>query len=531
MSLVLKDRVRETTITVGTGTVTLAGAVVGYQSFTQIGNANTTYYCITNPGVTEWEVGIGTYTASGTALSRDTVLESSNGGSLVNFSAGIKDVFVTYPADKAIYGDASNNVKLLANLNFSGTGNRITGDFSNATLANRVMFQTSTVNGQTSIGVLPNGTSTSANLNLFGGADPANASIAQIVNAGSEVSFRNAITGTGTSVPMTFYTGGSERVRVDTSGNVGIGTSSPVGKLHINSANESALRITSDSTGSSSTDGLFLGINSNGFDATIWNYENGYIRFATNATERMRINSAGNVGIGTSSPAVALDVQASGGAQVRAMETGAGVDLRLNAIGGAGLAGVVGTYSNHPVVLYTNSTERARIDSSGNLLVGSTTQVGSGKVGVNFGSSGEGIALISSGTSDRSPLVFFNGNGFVGRVSTSGSNTAYLTSSDHRLKDNVQPMTGALSKVAALKPCTYRWKADGSDGEGFIAHELAEVVPQCVAGDKDAVDSEGNPIYQGIDTSFLVATLTAALQEAHGLIKDLQSRVQALENA
>ena len=74
-------------------------------------------------------------------------------------------------------------------------------------------------------------------------------------------------------------------------------------------------------------------------------------------------------------------------------------------------------------------------------------------------------------------------------------------------------MTGALAKVALLKPCTYKWNADNSDGQGFIAHELAEVVPQCVTGEKDAVDADGKPIHQGIDVSFLVATLTAALQE------------------
>jgi hypothetical protein len=90
-------------------------------------------------------------------------------------------------------------------------------------------------------------------------------------------------------------------------------------------------------------------------------------------------------------------------------------------------------------------------------------------------------------------------------------------------------MTGALQKVAQLKPCTYTWKVNGFEGQGFIAHELQEVVPDCVTGEKDAVDADGNPVYQGVDTSFLVATLTAALQEAHGLIKDLQSRVIALE--
>lgn len=101
MALVLKDRVKETTSTTGTGSVTLAGAVAGFQSFSVIGNANTTFYAIVAQSPGQWEVGIGTYTSSGTVLSRDTVLASSNSGSLVNFSSGIKDVFVTYPAGYA----------------------------------------------------------------------------------------------------------------------------------------------------------------------------------------------------------------------------------------------------------------------------------------------------------------------------------------------------------------------------------------------------------------------------------------------
>ena len=101
MALVLKDRVKETTSTVGTGTYALSGAVAGFQSFGVIGNANTTYYAITDG--TDWEVGIGTYTASGTTLSRDTILESSNAGSAVNWAFGVKDIFVTYPAERAVY--------------------------------------------------------------------------------------------------------------------------------------------------------------------------------------------------------------------------------------------------------------------------------------------------------------------------------------------------------------------------------------------------------------------------------------------
>ena len=104
MALVLADRVRETTTTVGTGTVTLAGAVTGFQSFAVVGNGNTTYYTIAGQGTAEWEVGIGTYTSVGTTLARTTVLASSNAGSLVTFSAGTKDVFVTYPAGRSVYG-------------------------------------------------------------------------------------------------------------------------------------------------------------------------------------------------------------------------------------------------------------------------------------------------------------------------------------------------------------------------------------------------------------------------------------------
>ena len=107
MALVVKDRVQETTVTVGTIALVLAGAVSGFQSFSTIGNANTTYYAIV--GGAEWEVGIGTYTLIGTTLSRDTILASSNSGSAVNFSAGTKNVFVTYPAGKGLYTDASGN--------------------------------------------------------------------------------------------------------------------------------------------------------------------------------------------------------------------------------------------------------------------------------------------------------------------------------------------------------------------------------------------------------------------------------------
>jgi len=130
MALVLADRVKESTSTTGTGTVTLAGAVIGYQSFSVVGDGNITYYTIAGQGTNEWEVGIGTYTASGTTLSRDTVLASSNSGSLVNFSAGTKDVFVTQPAERTVtggYGYTENDATITVSSSITAGRNALSG--------------------------------------------------------------------------------------------------------------------------------------------------------------------------------------------------------------------------------------------------------------------------------------------------------------------------------------------------------------------------------------------------------------------
>jgi hypothetical protein len=180
----------------------------------------------------------------------------------------------------------------------------------------------------------------------------------------------------------------------------------------------------------------------------------------------------------------------------------------------------------------TGGTERLRLTSGGDLLVGTTSAIASGKQSIVFsGAVSAGLSIKETAAGAGTFVNFVNSSGStIGQINQDGaSNVSYNTSSDYRLKNTITPMTGALAKVALLKPCTYKWNVDGSDGEGFIAHELAEVCPQAVSGEKDAVDAEGNPQYQGIDTSFLVATLTAAIQEQQALITSLTARVAALE--
>lgn len=122
MALVLADRVQETTTTTGTGSVTLDGAVLGYQSFAVVGNGNTTFYTIADQGGANWEVGIGQYSTTGPTLARTTVLASSNAGALVSFTAWVKTVFITYPSEKSVNLDASGNVSALGTVS-SGVWN------------------------------------------------------------------------------------------------------------------------------------------------------------------------------------------------------------------------------------------------------------------------------------------------------------------------------------------------------------------------------------------------------------------------
>ena len=354
---------------------------------------------------------------------------------------------------------------------------------------------------------------------------------------------------------IAFTEGGVESMRIDSAGLVGIGCT-PVSNLQINASSDVGVAMSNSSSVTSGNRGTISMFNSG--TSTV-----GYIRFGAvtdnvgtdiqfanrpaggSLTERMRIDSSGNVGIGTSSPTsgIKLDVVNSS-----ASGTGAITTVRLNhpgttagdgprllftagasTTGGCAIAASGVALNSADMLFYAGgNTERMRINSSGSVGIGVTPDSNYFlTVQSTSDDNKNAVKLNQASTALRTQISFNNPNGQVGTIQTNGSATAYNTSSDYRLKENIAPMTGALAKVAQLKPVTYKWKVDGSDGEGFIAHELAEVKPDCVSGEKDAVDKDGNPEYQGVDTSFLVATLTAAIQELKAENDALKARLDA----
>ena len=265
----------------------------------------------------------------------------------------------------------------------------------------------------------------------------------------------------------------------------------------------------------------------------------GVLQLQTNSgTTAITIDTSQNVGIGTASPTEKLEV--IGSINVAADESyriGSGTDRFIKYRPGD--SDILYSFdfgdfyrqdignSNHS--WFTGNAERMRINSSGDVGIGITTQDTRLVVSANTGTAVQRIFnLVGTNTYQMS---FHNSTQECGTITTGSNTVGYNSNSDYRLKDNVIPMIGALDKIAKLKPVRYTWKASGTNGQGFIAHELQEHFPDAVSGEKDAVNEDGKPVYQGVDTSFLVATLTAAIQEQQTIINDLTARITALEGA
>jgi hypothetical protein len=273
-----------------------------------------------------------------------------------------------------------------------------------------------------------------------------------------------------------------------------------------------------------------------------YNHGNDSMTFATNAAERMRITSSGTLLLNGGDVTVSTSVE-NGTAQFKTLNANTDPAEEQFYVGN-NLGNVDLGNKRGALKFFTGITERMRIDSSGNVLVATTSSTAPHTL-----TSGEGLMINSSlylSIARSSDSLFLNRTGSnggvarfyrdggtdVGSISVTTTATAYNTSSDYRLKENVVDMTGALDRVDALRPSRFNFIADSETTvDGFIAHEVQAIVPEAVTGEKDAVDEEGNPIYQGIDQSKLVPLLTAGLQEAYALINNLKSRLEALEQA
>ncbi len=382
-------------------------------------------------------------------------------------------------------------------------------------------------------------------------ADATNGAVIDSTNTAEGAYLPLTLTGS----TLRLFGGGGTGAVVDSSGNLGLGvTPSAWGSI------ERALQVGNSLSlirGSSSEAVLAYNAYLNSSGNYIYNITANSSRYEQLAGQHRWYTAASGTAGNPISFTQAMTLDASGNLLVGA--SASDLSSRLMCIGSSGLAvqytGNTGTYlqvipnaangsvdikadarsgAYPPMTFWTSSTERARIDSSGNLLVGTTSATflaDSGGFLVYPTTTGETNFVVKHDTGTASGATYASftyATSSIGNITQNGTTAvAYNTTSDYRLKNTVAPMTGALAKVALLKPCTYKWNADGSDGEGFIAHELAEVVPQCVSGEKDAVDADGNPKYQGIDTSFLVATLTAAIQEQQAIIESLKARLDS----
>jgi hypothetical protein len=394
----------------------------------------------------------------------------------------------------------------------------------------------------------------------------------------------NTISSTDTNGDITIDPNGTGDVVVAAGHKLGIGTSSPDTSLHISAASSARLRL-EDTTNNVKAD-ILVGDTS----SVIGNASNHDLAFMTNDVNRMTIDSSGNVGIGTNSVAsggsnttnfnVHTPAATSVYLKLSNSSTGNsasdGLDLSQDSSGNAYFINRENGFSS----FWTNATERMRIDSGGKVYIGRTgdpyMSTGSVKrLSVDGGTTSTDATFVSNKNSASTMFHFYfhNSNSVVGSISTNAHATSFNTSSDHRLKENVADISGAIARVKSLQPKRFNWITEPDTTiDGFLAHEAAAVVPESVTGSHNETraatgivkaaggkvlaesveqadwtankgDDEGDlypsdstwtasedlPVYQTIDQAKLVPLLTAALKETIAKIETLETEMTALK--
>ena len=476
---------------------TVAGNAITFSSAPLSGTNNIwveyTSLITTYQAISQDPTVIGDIRATGGYLAEGDFGNSFVDGAILDYVTGNGRLTVGDADGLTIYnGGTAGRTALLevgatGNINIPGTGKRITGDFSNGTLSNRVAFQTSTANSTTSLTVLPNGTSTTSQLNLEGDPASANGAAAQFINVGgSDVRIASSIRGSGTYLPLTMYTGGSERLRIDTSGNVGIGTNNP---------------------GVYSSSAKVVSVNTSA---------------GNNTVAMALVNAAGDT-----NTSVSLDFVPNTNITLAQIQA-----FRTNAFGGA---------TDFRFLSYNGSSmsERMRIDSSGDVLIGTTTNYGSAKTHINSagtvlslycsGGSGSPGIIIGKASNDASTsqvlmqFLYNSGSLGLGQINGNGSGSAAFGSySDIRLKENITNVPSQLEKICALRPVEFDYKDGSGHQTGFIAQEIQEVYPEAVAvGQNEMLTVTG--------WNKTEAYLVKAIQEQQAIIEDLKARIETLE--
>jgi hypothetical protein len=586
MALVIKDRVKEATSTTGTGAITLAGAESGFQSFSSIGDGNTTFYAIVDSANAAWEVGIGTYTLSGTTLSRDTVLESSNSNALVDLAAGDKFVFATYPAEKAVFLDGNGDLTVEGNLTVNGTTTTVNAE--NLSVADNMIYMNDgNAVANPDLGIAGNyNDGTYAHAGFFRDAtdgrwkvydsytpEPdaspeintghASFSLADMQAANFIGDLTGDVTGNVTGNVTGDVTGNADTAtQLSTSRTIGLSGDASGSAQFDGSANATiSVTVADDSHNHiiTNVDGLQSALDGKQAASTAVTTTTSFGGDVSGTYNAIVVadDSHNHVISNVDGLQTALDGKVDDSQVLTNVPSGAVfTDTTYSAGTGLSLSGT--TFTNtapDQTVTLTGSGATSVSGTYPNFTISSTdtntntTYSGDGNYGIYL--SGTAIRLENDRRRNATGEDVYSGNTHdftfydasvgirwytagaeemrltnAGDLHVDGNVTAYSTTvSDERLKENIVGIDDALSKVAQLNGYTFAYKVDGKVSAGVIAQEVEKVLPEAVSEMELPLKADDGKEYKVVNYDALHGLLIEAIKEQQAQIDELKAKV------